>query len=282
MYAPMSRVLVRGVLVLALLGLPSAVRAQDTRERLFWESVECDREAEVRVYLEVYPAGAYVAEAWACLEEQLGLDRGARILVQQGLASLDYAAGAADGLFGPATRTALRQWQRGKGFVATGYLTREQGRHADRAGTGRRGRSRGGTPAASARGGRARRSRAARRGRRTKRRMLRRSGWIRRQRTALTWRPTPLGATQTEARARQRAAGRGRAGGARRLAAREEAARRARAADEAAYAEAQRVDTAAAYGAYLTSLSYRAPCGRGANTSAGAKPRQNAWRSFPA
>ena len=118
--------IVPGILLLTLLGLPSAIRAQDARETLFWESVVCDREAEVRVYLEVYPAGAYVAEAWACLEEQLGLDRAARILVQQGLASLDYAAGAADGLFGPATRTALRQWQRGKGFAATGYLTREQ------------------------------------------------------------------------------------------------------------------------------------------------------------
>ena len=54
------------------------------------------------------------------------MDRAARVLVQQGLASLEYSVGAADGLFGPATRGALREWQRGKGFVATGYLTREQ------------------------------------------------------------------------------------------------------------------------------------------------------------
>ena len=120
------RMVVPGVVLLFLFALPAALRAQDITERVVWEGVVCEREREARAYLEVYPTGAYVAEARACLEQQLGLDRAGRILVQQGLASLDYEVGVADGLLGPATRQAIRTWQRAKGFAATGYLTREQ------------------------------------------------------------------------------------------------------------------------------------------------------------
>ena len=134
-------VLVGGVLLLLLLGLPSGVDAQDATETLFWENVVCEKEGEVRAYLRVYPTGAYVDEAQACLEQSLGLNRVARILVQRGLASLDYAAGVADGLFGPATRAAVRQWQTGKGFAATGYLTRAQAEALMAAGQDARGRS---------------------------------------------------------------------------------------------------------------------------------------------
>ena len=95
-------------------------------EDLFWRSVECKSRRQVELYLETYPNGAYVAEAHACLEGQLGLDRAARTLVQRGLAALDYAPDPADGLFGDATRAAVRQWQRAKGEPVTGYLTREQ------------------------------------------------------------------------------------------------------------------------------------------------------------
>ena len=165
------------------------VRAKET---LFWESVECESRLQVQAYLGVYPSGAYVDEARQCLEQQLGLDRAARILVQQGLASLDYPAGIADGLFGPSTRAALRAWQRGKGFAATGYLTRAQ---ADTL--------------------------------------------IAQGRDAVT-----AAAAQQQQEEEDRLA--------REAAAREEAARQAREADNTAYAEAQRVDTAAAYDAYLT------------------------------
>ena len=61
--------------------------------------------------------GAYVVEAWACLEGQLGLDRAARVLVQCGLAALDYSAGVADGLFGPATRREIQARQQAKEFT---------------------------------------------------------------------------------------------------------------------------------------------------------------------
>jgi len=118
--------LVGGVVVALFLALSAGSGAQDATETLFWENVVCEREGEVRAYLRVYPNGAYINEARACLEQGLGLTRAQRVLVQQGLASLDYEAGATDGLFGPATRAAVRQWQRGKGFAETGYLTQEQ------------------------------------------------------------------------------------------------------------------------------------------------------------
>ena len=95
-------------------------------EKVFWESVECESARQVQAYLEVYPTGRYVAEAHACLEGQLGLDRVERRLVQQGLTALNYSTGVADGLFGPATRRAIRAWQEAKEFTGTGYLTREQ------------------------------------------------------------------------------------------------------------------------------------------------------------
>ncbi len=115
-------------LMLLLLMQPGpAVGQTDAEiEEVFWESVECGSTGQVELYLEIYPTGRYVAEAHECLEGQLGLERAARVLVQQGLAALEYEVGAADGLFGPATRAALRDWQAGKGFAATGYLTRAQ------------------------------------------------------------------------------------------------------------------------------------------------------------
>ena len=140
-----------------------------------------------------------MAEAQACLEQQLGLNRAARILVQRGLAALDYEVGAADGLFGPSTRAALRQWQREKGFAATGYLTREQ---AD---------------------------------------------------TLIAQGRDAVAAVQQQQSEAEQLA--------QEAAARAEAERRAHEADEAdeaAYAEAQRVDTAAAYGDYLRAY----PAGR--------------------
>ena len=99
-------------------------------EDLFWRSVECASVRQVELYLETYPTGAYLAEAHACLEGQIGLDRVERRLVQQGLAAVGYDPGPMDGLFGAKpgtrTRTAIQAWQAAKGMEETGYLTREQ------------------------------------------------------------------------------------------------------------------------------------------------------------
>ena len=150
----MSESFIRWGVVLLLLMPPGPASGQTDEEieQVFWQSVECESARQVQAYLEVYPTGRYVAEAHACLEGQLGLDRAARILVQRGLTALDYEVGAADGLFGSATRKALRDWQAGKGFTATGYLTPEQ---ADTlVAAGRRGgasTARGGSTATAAR-----------------------------------------------------------------------------------------------------------------------------------
>ena len=59
-------------------------------------------------------------------EKGLGLARSARVLVQDGLASVGFSPGESDGLFGAKTRGALRTWQKRRGLEETGYLTREQ------------------------------------------------------------------------------------------------------------------------------------------------------------
>ena len=58
-------------------------------------------------------------------ERALGLDRGARRLIQEGLTAAGFDAGGADGVVGPGTRAALRAWQKKQGKPATGYLTQE-------------------------------------------------------------------------------------------------------------------------------------------------------------
>ena len=59
------------------------------------------------------------------VEAGLGLDRAARRLAQQGLTRAGFSPGPADGVFGPATRAAIRGWQTSRGTTATGYLDAE-------------------------------------------------------------------------------------------------------------------------------------------------------------
>ena len=58
----------------------------------------------------------------ATVEAALELDREARRLVQRGLAAAGLDPGPPDGVFGPATRAAIRAWQRSRGGVPSGYL----------------------------------------------------------------------------------------------------------------------------------------------------------------
>ena len=57
-------------------------------------------------------------------EAALRLDRAARRRIQERLQAAGFDAGAADGLFGPRTRAAIRQWQAARAAPATGYLNR--------------------------------------------------------------------------------------------------------------------------------------------------------------
>ena len=67
-----------------------------------------------------------IVRAWGCngpvVEEELNLDRPARLQIQQRLAAAGFDPGGADGLFGPRTRAAIRRWQSSRGGRATGYL----------------------------------------------------------------------------------------------------------------------------------------------------------------
>ena len=67
-----------------------------------------------------------IVRAWGCngpvVEEGLGLDRSSRRQIQRGLQAGGFDPGGADGLFGPRTRAAIRNWQMSRGSRATGYL----------------------------------------------------------------------------------------------------------------------------------------------------------------
>lgn len=56
--------------LLAITGAWEETKAQDDEERLFWETVRCHEEMEVRAYLEEFPSGAYVDEAEQCLDKR--------------------------------------------------------------------------------------------------------------------------------------------------------------------------------------------------------------------
>ena len=56
------------------------------------------------------------------VEAALGLDRTTRRQLQRGLQAAGFSPGAADGLFGPRTRAAIRSWQRSRSEQPTGYL----------------------------------------------------------------------------------------------------------------------------------------------------------------
>ena len=56
------------------------------------------------------------------VERGLGLDRSAWREIQEGLTASGFDPGAADGLVGGATRSALRAWQSSRGALATGYV----------------------------------------------------------------------------------------------------------------------------------------------------------------
>lgn len=59
-------------------------------------------------------------------EDALGLTRNQRRAVQRNLTLMDFNTRGVDGIFGPGTRGAVRNWQQTNGFAQTGFLTAEQ------------------------------------------------------------------------------------------------------------------------------------------------------------
>ena len=66
---------------------------------------------------------AEVASSPEAMEAALALTSRERRLIQTGLASAGFKPGPADGVFGPATRAAIRAWQKQKDRTVTGWLT---------------------------------------------------------------------------------------------------------------------------------------------------------------
>ena len=112
----------------------SVADTEARRDRAAWAAaVETDSLAAYRGYLEAHPEGRFAAEAAAAadriandperIEAALNLDRERRLRVQRDLETLGFSTGGVDGIFGPATRAAIRGWQALRGLDDTGFLT---------------------------------------------------------------------------------------------------------------------------------------------------------------
>ncbi|SHH40286.1 peptidoglycan-binding domain-containing protein [Cognatishimia maritima] len=115
--------------------------SRDSGEVAFWNAVrEIGSDAALRSYLERYPNGQFAANAKGLLsqrendrearlkerEEALNLSREQRRDVQRDLSLLGFDPRGIDGVFGPATRSAISAWQDTQGREAHGYLDRDQ------------------------------------------------------------------------------------------------------------------------------------------------------------
>ena len=69
-----------------------------------------------------FPDGAPATGLAQEVEASLGLERAQREQIQTGLWALGFNQGPPDGLFGPRTREAIRNWQASRGNYVTGYL----------------------------------------------------------------------------------------------------------------------------------------------------------------
>lgn len=101
---------------------------------------EEDSADSYRDYVFAYPDSPFAAEARRRLdaiendpqrlaeiaEDQLNLTRNQRRDIQRDLTLLDFNTRGVDGIFGPGSRGAIRNWQQTNGFAQTGFMTREQ------------------------------------------------------------------------------------------------------------------------------------------------------------
>ena len=87
----------------------------------------CQREQPAAAPAPAITPPAPALPAGACREERLlGLERAQNKRLQEALFTLGYRFGQRDGVFGPLTRQAIRDWQTANGAAATGCLTEPQ------------------------------------------------------------------------------------------------------------------------------------------------------------
>jgi peptidoglycan hydrolase-like protein with peptidoglycan-binding domain len=106
-------------------------------DRAAWaQALAQGTEAAFATYLDSYPNGLHGQDARARLaairnsperiEEALALTRDERRAIQRDLTTLGFSTRGVDGLFGPASRGAIRGWQARERLEESGFLTREQ------------------------------------------------------------------------------------------------------------------------------------------------------------
>ena len=107
----------------------------------FWTAAQqADTADAYRDFALNYPNSPYAQEARRRLDEiendpirmaeiaenELSLTRNDRRDIQRNLTLLEYDTRGVDGIFGPGSRRAIRNWQQSNGFAQTSYLTAEQ------------------------------------------------------------------------------------------------------------------------------------------------------------
>ena len=109
-------------------------------DALWEETTALDTVDAYRAYLRRFPDGNYIEAAETTIaeilaepnradrliEEELHLSRDARREIQRDLTALDFNTRGVDGIFGPISRGAIRNWQQENGYPQTSYLTTEQ------------------------------------------------------------------------------------------------------------------------------------------------------------
>ncbi|OWU86214.1 hypothetical protein ATO6_05050 [Oceanicola sp. 22II-s10i] len=113
----------------------------DTQEIAYWSAVRDIGTVEaLESYLERYPNGKFAADARRMIEDAkaapvrqaeaiekaLNLNRDQRRQIQRNLALIGFDPRGIDGIFGPATRTAIGAWQSANNYERTTYLTAAQ------------------------------------------------------------------------------------------------------------------------------------------------------------
>ena len=117
--------------------LPADFRPDEDAERRAWEAVEDDGSGEaLAAFLEDFPESPFADRARTALdaqarapdriEEALNLSRDERRAIQRDLTLLGRDTRGIDGIFGPGTRGAIRDWQRANDVADTGFLDRDQ------------------------------------------------------------------------------------------------------------------------------------------------------------
>ncbi|PJI86166.1 putative peptidoglycan binding protein [Yoonia maricola] len=135
-YVPQSLIMQSADAAAPAAGLPSI----EPTLRAWTLAQERDTADAYRDFIFDYPASPFITDARRRLdvierdpvrlaeieEDGLNLTRNQRRTVQRNLTVLEFDTRGVDGIFGPGTRGAIRNWQQSNGFAQTSFLTAEQ------------------------------------------------------------------------------------------------------------------------------------------------------------